>query len=79
MPAYDSCEDVWELNDFCVRENYALRSLFRHLLESPDTPEAKQAKLKEWRTEVATSLGHPQTSNRAEEVLKTVRGLLNPA
>jgi hypothetical protein len=31
MPAYDSCEDVWELNDFCVRENYALRSLFRAL------------------------------------------------
>ncbi len=71
----DACDGVWELTDFCLRENYALRSLLKYLLESRDTPEVKQVRLRGWKNEVSTSLGDPLTSSRAESILSTIRSL----
>lgn len=71
----DLRDELYALADFCVRENYVLRSLLKYLLESQDSDEVKQARLSGWRSEVATSLGDPLTSIRAESVLNTIRNL----
>jgi hypothetical protein len=71
----ETSEALWQLADFCLRENYALRSFLRYLLESPDTPEVKRDRLTGWRPEVGTSLGNPLTSSRVESVLNTIRDL----
>jgi hypothetical protein len=71
----DLCEQLYALADFCARENYALRSLLKYLLESQDSDEVKQAHLQGWRSEVGTSLGNPLTSIRVESVLSTIRNL----
>jgi hypothetical protein len=73
--SYDPCDYVWQLADFCVRETYALRSFLRYLREGEDTPEVKEGRLQGWRSEVATSLGNPLTSIRAESVVNTIRNL----
>lgn len=71
----DLLDELYALADFCVRENYVLRSFLKYLLESADSDRAKQARLKGWRSEVGTSLGNPLTSSRADSVLKTIRNL----
>jgi hypothetical protein len=71
----DLFDELYALADFCVRENYVLRSFLKYLLEGQDSDAAKKARLEGWRSEVATSLGNPLTSNRAESVLNTIRNL----
>jgi hypothetical protein len=73
MTPDDLCDELYALADFCVRENYALRSFLKYLLESQDSDEVKRDRLQGWRSEIATSVGNPLTSTRAESVLNTIR------
>ena len=69
----DYFDDPWEALRPVASENLLLRSFLEYLRMWPDSPERKEKRLQNWRTEVGLQMGNPAINEHAEALFRKVQ------